>query len=262
MVVGPWQSGKTTLVRQAFPEKAYASLEDPDQRLLAEADPRAFLAQFPDGAILDEVQRAAPRAQLPAGGPGRLGAGWALHPHRQQQHPVAGGREPDPGGPRGHPGPAAAELPGTACGRHCPRPGRAPPPRLLSGGARPGSPAGRQVLLPCAHLRGARCAAGEEHRRHAAAHALPKAVRGPLRPAAQRGRAQQRLRHRCADRERLAFGTGAHLRHQAAAALPPQLQQAHRQAAQALLRGHGPGLFRCWASVARRNCGHRISGAH
>lgn len=58
LVVGPRQSGKTTLVRNAFPEKPYTSLENPDERALAENDPRAFLARFPNGAILDEVQRA------------------------------------------------------------------------------------------------------------------------------------------------------------------------------------------------------------
>lgn len=40
-----------------FPDKPYRSLEDPDVRRYAENDPRAFLAAFPDGAILDEVQR-------------------------------------------------------------------------------------------------------------------------------------------------------------------------------------------------------------
>ena len=34
------------------------SLEEPDQREFATSDPRRFLAQFPDGAVLDEVQRA------------------------------------------------------------------------------------------------------------------------------------------------------------------------------------------------------------
>ncbi len=57
LVVGPRQSGKTTLVLNAFPNKPYASLENPDERALAENDPRAFLARFPNGAILDEVQR-------------------------------------------------------------------------------------------------------------------------------------------------------------------------------------------------------------
>ena len=57
-VVGPRQSGKTTLVKKVFPSKPYVSLEDPDERLFASSDPKAFLARFKNGAILDEVQRA------------------------------------------------------------------------------------------------------------------------------------------------------------------------------------------------------------
>jgi len=56
-ITGPRQSGKTTLARVIFAEKPYASLEDPDVRLFARDDPRSFLEQFPDGAVLDEVQR-------------------------------------------------------------------------------------------------------------------------------------------------------------------------------------------------------------
>lgn len=56
-VVGPRQSGKTTLVRSIFPHKPYVSLEDPDRRKFALDDARGFLSQFPEGAILDEVQR-------------------------------------------------------------------------------------------------------------------------------------------------------------------------------------------------------------
>lgn len=56
-IVGPRQSGKTTLVKQVFPKKKYVSLEDPDERSLAENDPRAFLARIQDGAIIDEAQR-------------------------------------------------------------------------------------------------------------------------------------------------------------------------------------------------------------
>ena len=55
-VTGPRQSGKTTLCRAAFPDLAYANLEAPDQRDFAESDPRGFLAQLGDGAIIDEVQ--------------------------------------------------------------------------------------------------------------------------------------------------------------------------------------------------------------
>ena len=41
-----------------FPDHPYASLENPDERTFALEDPRSFLAQFPRGAVLDEVQRA------------------------------------------------------------------------------------------------------------------------------------------------------------------------------------------------------------
>ena len=57
-VTGPRQSGKTTLCRKVFPDKPYVSLETPDERSRAIRDPRQFLSRFPDGCILDEVQRA------------------------------------------------------------------------------------------------------------------------------------------------------------------------------------------------------------
>ncbi|MBM3342069.1 MAG: ATP-binding protein [Betaproteobacteria bacterium] len=57
-ITGPRQSGKTTLARETFPQKPYVSLEDPDERAFAASDARGFLARFPRGAILDEVQRA------------------------------------------------------------------------------------------------------------------------------------------------------------------------------------------------------------
>lgn len=56
-VIGPRQSGKTTLVKVTFPEKPYLSLENPDTRNFAMEDPRGFLQNLPNGAILDEVQR-------------------------------------------------------------------------------------------------------------------------------------------------------------------------------------------------------------
>ena len=57
-ITGPRQSGKTTLCRKAFAQKAYANLESPDVRQFAIDDPRGFLAQYPDGAVFDEIQRA------------------------------------------------------------------------------------------------------------------------------------------------------------------------------------------------------------
>ena len=56
-ITGPRQSGKTTLAKAIFASKPYVSLEDPDVRLAATDDPRSFLGRFPDGAVLDEVQR-------------------------------------------------------------------------------------------------------------------------------------------------------------------------------------------------------------
>ena len=41
-VVGPRQSGKTTLVKKVFPKKPYVSLKDPDERQMALEDPRFF----------------------------------------------------------------------------------------------------------------------------------------------------------------------------------------------------------------------------
>ncbi|HET7559269.1 MAG TPA: ATP-binding protein, partial [Limnochordia bacterium] len=57
VVTGPRQSGKTTLVRKLFPDRPYVSLEDLDVRAFATDDPRGFLGQYPDGAVLDEAQR-------------------------------------------------------------------------------------------------------------------------------------------------------------------------------------------------------------
>ncbi len=56
-ITGPRQSGKTTLARQVFGHLPYASLEDPLEQATFDADPRAWLARYPDGAVLDEIQR-------------------------------------------------------------------------------------------------------------------------------------------------------------------------------------------------------------
>ena len=56
-VIGPRQSGKTTLVKECFKAKPYVSLENPDIRAFAIDDPKGFLKNYPNGAILDEAQR-------------------------------------------------------------------------------------------------------------------------------------------------------------------------------------------------------------
>jgi len=57
-LTGPRQSGKTTLVREAFSSLPYVSLEEPDIRQIALSDPRGFLSNYENGAVLDEVQNA------------------------------------------------------------------------------------------------------------------------------------------------------------------------------------------------------------
>ena len=57
-ITGPRQSGKTTLCKKSFSDKAYANLEALDMRQFALDDPRGFLSQYPDGAVFDEIQRA------------------------------------------------------------------------------------------------------------------------------------------------------------------------------------------------------------
>ena len=56
-IVGPRQSGKTTLARFIFPDLPYVNLENPDTRRYAMDDPRGFLTNYKTGAIFDEVQR-------------------------------------------------------------------------------------------------------------------------------------------------------------------------------------------------------------
>ena len=57
-VSGPRQSGKTTLVREVFPDYAYINLERLDDRLAAEEDPRRFLERYEGrGLIIDEAQK-------------------------------------------------------------------------------------------------------------------------------------------------------------------------------------------------------------
>ncbi|MFY7733638.1 MAG: ATP-binding protein [Bacteroidia bacterium] len=56
-LLGPRQSGKTTLAKELFPKKPYISFENQDNVILAMSDPRAFLTKYKTGAIFDEIQR-------------------------------------------------------------------------------------------------------------------------------------------------------------------------------------------------------------
>ncbi len=56
-ISGPRQSGKTTLVKHLFAELPYFNLESPDILDMISVDTKAFLRQYPQGAVIDEIQR-------------------------------------------------------------------------------------------------------------------------------------------------------------------------------------------------------------
>ncbi|QPK93903.1 ATP-binding protein [Actinomyces sp. zg-332] len=56
-IIGPRQSGKTTLVKECFTEYNYANLEDPITRMLAKEDYKGFFERYKEPLIIDEVQR-------------------------------------------------------------------------------------------------------------------------------------------------------------------------------------------------------------
>ena len=59
VLTGPRQSGKTTVLKHLFAKThGYVSLEPPDIRASAAADPRGFLATHPPPVIFDEVHNA------------------------------------------------------------------------------------------------------------------------------------------------------------------------------------------------------------
>lgn len=57
-IIGPRQSGKTTLVKKVFPDYHYCNLENPENREIAENDPKTLFDLFPTPVIFDEIQRA------------------------------------------------------------------------------------------------------------------------------------------------------------------------------------------------------------
>lgn len=56
-LIGPRQSGKTTLAKKVFADYRYVSLEDLDNRSFAETDPRGFLSLYDRRVIIDEAQK-------------------------------------------------------------------------------------------------------------------------------------------------------------------------------------------------------------
>lgn len=57
-LVGPRQSGKTTLAQTLDTRRRFISLDDLDYRRTAQDDPHGFLAELPDFVAIDEIQKA------------------------------------------------------------------------------------------------------------------------------------------------------------------------------------------------------------
>ncbi len=57
LIVGPRRSGKTTLLRNRYPELQYATLDDLDHLEWAKRDPKGFIRTLGSQAIIDEIQR-------------------------------------------------------------------------------------------------------------------------------------------------------------------------------------------------------------
>lgn len=56
-ILGPRQSGKTTISKKLFPNYTYVTLEDLDHREFAQNDPRGFMEKYSRNVIFDEIQR-------------------------------------------------------------------------------------------------------------------------------------------------------------------------------------------------------------
>lgn len=56
-ILGPRQAGKTTLAKTTLTDFAYANLENPETREIAQNDPKSFLRRFRTNVIIDEIQR-------------------------------------------------------------------------------------------------------------------------------------------------------------------------------------------------------------
>jgi len=57
LIIGPRRSGKTTFLKQKFPDYTYATLDDFDYLDFADKDPKGFVSSLGKRMIIDEIQR-------------------------------------------------------------------------------------------------------------------------------------------------------------------------------------------------------------
>ncbi len=79
-LLGPRQSGKTTLARQLAPRRTFVSLDEPSYYRTATEDPAGLVASLPEAATVDEVQRV-PAGAFPI-------SRSRAHTHRRHGHPL------------------------------------------------------------------------------------------------------------------------------------------------------------------------------
>ena len=57
LIIGPRRSGKTTLLKNRYPDLPYATLDDLDHLDWAKQDPKGFISKLGRHALIDEIQR-------------------------------------------------------------------------------------------------------------------------------------------------------------------------------------------------------------
>jgi len=234
-LTGPRQAGKTTLAKVTFSGKIYVSLENPDEREFAERDPRGFLQRFPEGAVLDEVQRC----------PALLSwwQGWVDERQRMgdfvligsQQFALTSGMSQTLAGRVGR-----VELLPFSSGELSAA--NRQPETLEACLWQGGYPAlyerevgaGRLVCQLCSDLPGAGCQTVASRARPDPVSALCQNVCGAFRTVAQSDGAGCGLRHIRRDCPRVAFRSGSELSGLAAAAFSPEFWKAAGQDAKTL----------------------------
>ncbi len=99
LVTGPRQVGKTTLLRKLAEEtRSYVTLDDPDVRRMATADPALFMQRFTPPVLIDEIQYAPeilPYIKMSADNSKRMGDFWltgsqAFHMMKNVSESLAG----------------------------------------------------------------------------------------------------------------------------------------------------------------------------